>query len=331
MGSQTWLSDFHWPASVRFLLRSCPLGSHLKREEKTMKRAWGTQSSGDWEWALCCSRRAECSTFSCQKRKLLVLITIFKEQGKLFFFKGHTSHLVSFSTKDQRSGKNQQTHKRALLESDMSDEATAGNLSVPTEPPSAFIHLEANGQRRWRPGCLPYILILVLPVYHGGTLCFVNRLSVPWTGADLRCCRWLTCQKCLLQGSPCNLLVMSEFMLDHNYFSVKDAVHRFSLLSMCLFSCVQCFVTLWTVTCQALLFMEFSRQEYWSGLPFPIPFSLLADVKKTKNKKQKTKHPSRTCTQFYNQNVKIVGMEVRLGALLATSLKLHSVPVSCVE
>ena len=25
----------------------------------------------------------------------------------------------------------------------------------------------------------------------------------------------------------------------------------------------------WTVACQAPLFMEFSRQEYWSGLPFP--------------------------------------------------------------
>ena len=25
------------------------------------------------------------------------------------------------------------------------------------------------------------------------------------------------------------------------------------------------FVTLWTVACQALLSMEFSRQEYWSG------------------------------------------------------------------
>ena len=33
-------------------------------------------------------------------------------------------------------------------------------------------------------------------------------------------------------------------------------------------SCVQLFVTLWTVACQASLFMEFSRQEYWSGLPF---------------------------------------------------------------
>ena len=28
-------------------------------------------------------------------------------------------------------------------------------------------------------------------------------------------------------------------------------------------------VTPWTITCQAPLSMEFSRQEYWSGLPFP--------------------------------------------------------------
>ena len=26
----------------------------------------------------------------------------------------------------------------------------------------------------------------------------------------------------------------------------------------------------WTVALQALLSMEFSRQEYWSGLPFPV-------------------------------------------------------------
>ena len=34
------------------------------------------------------------------------------------------------------------------------------------------------------------------------------------------------------------------------------------------------FVTPWTVTCQDLLPMEFSRQEYWSGLPFPSPGDL---------------------------------------------------------
>ena len=35
------------------------------------------------------------------------------------------------------------------------------------------------------------------------------------------------------------------------------------------------FATLWTITRQAPLSMEFSRQEYWSGLPFPSPGDLL--------------------------------------------------------
>ena len=38
---------------------------------------------------------------------------------------------------------------------------------------------------------------------------------------------------------------------------------------MCsMLSCVQLFVTPWTVVHQAPLSMEFSRQECWSGLPF---------------------------------------------------------------
>ena len=31
------------------------------------------------------------------------------------------------------------------------------------------------------------------------------------------------------------------------------------------------FATPWTIACQAPLTMEFSRQEYWSGVPFPSP------------------------------------------------------------
>ena len=34
-------------------------------------------------------------------------------------------------------------------------------------------------------------------------------------------------------------------------------------------SCVQLFVSLWTIACQAPLSMGFFRQEYWSGLPCP--------------------------------------------------------------
>ena len=33
--------------------------------------------------------------------------------------------------------------------------------------------------------------------------------------------------------------------------------------------CVPLFATTWTVARQASLSMEFFRQEYWSGLPFP--------------------------------------------------------------
>ena len=38
-----------------------------------------------------------------------------------------------------------------------------------------------------------------------------------------------------------------------------------------LLSRVWLFATPWTVACQAPLSMEFSRQEYWRGLPFPSP------------------------------------------------------------
>ena len=39
-------------------------------------------------------------------------------------------------------------------------------------------------------------------------------------------------------------------------------------------SCIQLFATPWTVACQAPLSVGFSRQEYWSGLPFPSPGDL---------------------------------------------------------
>ena len=35
------------------------------------------------------------------------------------------------------------------------------------------------------------------------------------------------------------------------------------------FNRAQLFATLWTIAFQAPFFMGFSRQEYWSGLPFP--------------------------------------------------------------
>ena len=39
-------------------------------------------------------------------------------------------------------------------------------------------------------------------------------------------------------------------------------------------SCVLLFATPFTVACQDPLSIEFSGQEYWSGLPFPTPGDL---------------------------------------------------------
>ena len=43
---------------------------------------------------------------------------------------------------------------------------------------------------------------------------------------------------------------------------------------MCVLSHVQLSATPWTVAHQPPLSMEFSRQEHWSGLPFPPPGDL---------------------------------------------------------
>ena len=39
-------------------------------------------------------------------------------------------------------------------------------------------------------------------------------------------------------------------------------------------SCVRLYAVLWAVVHQVPLSMGFSRQEYWSGLPFPPPEDL---------------------------------------------------------
>ena len=41
-----------------------------------------------------------------------------------------------------------------------------------------------------------------------------------------------------------------------------------------LLSCVRLFAIPWTISYQAPPSMKFSRQEYWSGLPFPSPGDL---------------------------------------------------------
>ena len=45
-------------------------------------------------------------------------------------------------------------------------------------------------------------------------------------------------------------------------------------MCVCVLNCVQLFAIPRTVACQIPLSMEFFRQEYWNGLPFPTPGDL---------------------------------------------------------
>ena len=56
--------------------------------------------------------------------------------------------------------------------------------------------------------------------------------------------------------------------------SVIDCLINYGIGIVKSLSHVQLFVTPWTVAHQAPLSMGFSRQENWSGLPFPFPGDL---------------------------------------------------------
>ena len=55
------------------------------------------------------------------------------------------------------------------------------------------------------------------------------------------------------------------------YTFIQLRAYIYTRMYVCVLSSVRLFVTLWTVACQTPLSMEFSRQEYWSELPFPSP------------------------------------------------------------
>ena len=50
--------------------------------------------------------------------------------------------------------------------------------------------------------------------------------------------------------------------------------YKIEFVCVRVFSCVQPFVTRWTVACQAPLSVEFFRLECWSELPCPPPGDL---------------------------------------------------------
>ena len=101
----------------------------------------------------------------------------------------------------------------------------------------------------------------------------VRLFATPWTAARQASLSINTSQSLLKLMSIesvmpsdhlilCRPLLLPPSIFPQNY---KNEVKVKSL------SCVQLFATLWTIAHQVPPSMEFSRQEYWSGLPFPSP------------------------------------------------------------
>ena len=69
---------------------------------------------------------------------------------------------------------------------------------------------------------------------------------------------------------------MGSHRVGHDWsdLAAAAAASKWSKVKWKSLSCVWFFVISWTVALQAPLSMEFSRQEYWSGLPFPFPGGL---------------------------------------------------------
>ena len=70
------------------------------------------------------------------------------------------------------------------------------------------------------------------------------------------------------------LTYQQGFNYFHNNKRILLYILLYSKVKVKSLSHVQLFVTPWTVACQSPLFMGFSRQEYWSGSPFPSPGDL---------------------------------------------------------
>ena len=99
---------------------------------------------------------------------------------------------------------------------------------------------------------------------------------------------------------PCTALILPNIWLQlippflHSYLGVFLLVSWFIIIIIFLVLPVYCYqpvtlhphahmlshVTPWTAASQAPLSMDFSRQEYWSGLPFPSPWIIFLVPKK---------------------------------------------------
>ena len=112
-------------------------------------------------------------------------------------------------------------------------------------------------------------------------LCFSIILQHQMMWMSLMCCVEFKYSK-IHSFIICITLFLLSFSLSFftenwkisHFYKIKSSYTPL-FLSVQSLSCVPLFGTPWTVACQAPLFMGFSRQEYWNGLPFPSPLIVL--------------------------------------------------------
>ena len=126
-------------------------------------------------------------------------------------------------------------------------------------------------QKRWRPSTLYSFkaLILMVSVHLMHTLQQTIRERRPLHFIDEK---W-ELQKTLKKNfffKLFKLQSMGSQRVGHDW----TTEHITDLCVLIRFSCVQLFATPWTVIHQVPQFTGFSRQEYWSVLPFPPPGDL---------------------------------------------------------
>ena len=110
-----------------------------------------------------------------------------------------------------------------------------------------------------------------------------TRLPHPWDSpgknTGVGCHFLLQCRKVKIESEVTQLCPTLRDPMDfslpgssvHRIFQASVLEWGAIVFSIAVFSCVQIFVTPWTVAHQAPLSMGFSRQEYWSAVPLPSP------------------------------------------------------------
>ena len=117
-----------------------------------------------------------------------------------------------------------------------------------------------------------------MPIFTGSFI-LCNDLSLRWKpDINFQICRgYLFLQKLLEGVETCLDITERAWMLKEGavlslYWRLCACASYASHHTVReLLSWIWLSLTLWTVACQAPLYMEFSRQEYWGGLPFPAP------------------------------------------------------------